>query len=127
MVVGNIVVVGSAFQALAPQKEVPAGHVRGFDVRSGTRIWIFHTIPRAGEFGNDTWQNESWSYTGQAGGWGPMARGQEFGDRDLPIERPTKDLYGGPRPRDGRFRGGLGGAFAPKRQRERRFQGIHHC
>ncbi len=41
------------------------GYVRGFDVRTGKRLWIFHTIPRPGEFGNDTWENDSWSYTGQ--------------------------------------------------------------
>ena len=43
------------------------GYVRGFDVRTGKRLWIFHTIPQPGEFGNDTWEKDSWSYTGNAG------------------------------------------------------------
>ena len=45
------------------------GHVRGYDVRTGKRVWIFHTIPRPGEFGNETWENDSWSYTGNTGVW----------------------------------------------------------
>ena len=126
MVVGNTVVVGSAFQALAPQKEVPAGHVRGFDVRSGKRIWIFHTIPRAGEFGNDTWQNESWSYTGQAGVWGPMAADEDLGYVYLPIETPTNDLYGGHRPGNGLFGESLVCLDAKTGKRVWHYQFIHH-
>ena len=50
------------------------GYVRGFDVRTGKRLWIFHTIPQPGEFGNDTWENDSWSYTGNAGVWAQITR-----------------------------------------------------
>src|SRR5262249_7070886 len=71
-VVGNVIVVGAALQGLAPSKSFVTGNVRGYDVRTGKRIWTFHTIPRAGEFGNDTWEKDSWSYTGNAGVWGGM-------------------------------------------------------
>ena len=66
MVVNNVVVVGAALQAgTAPRsKENTKGYVRGYDVRSGKRLWTFHTIPHPGEFGNDTWLNDSWAYTG---------------------------------------------------------------
>ena len=62
------------------------GYVRGFDVRTGKRLWIFHTIPRPGEFGNDTWQNDSWSYTGNTGVWAQMTVDEELGHR-LPAGR----------------------------------------
>ena len=46
------------------------GYVRAFDVRTGKRLWTFHTIPKPGEPGLDTWLNDSWSYTGNTGSWG---------------------------------------------------------
>ena len=49
-------------------KEKPKGYFRGFDARTGKRLWIFHTLPGPGEFGNDTWLNDSWQYTGNTGG-----------------------------------------------------------
>ena len=52
-----------------PQQAFVKGYMRGFDVRTGKRIWIFHTVPRTGEFGNETWENDSWSYTGNTGVW----------------------------------------------------------
>ena len=71
VVVNNVVVVGAALQAgTAPRsKENTKGDVRGYDVRTGKRLWIFHTIPHPGEFGNDTWLNDSWAYTGNTAVW----------------------------------------------------------
>jgi quinoprotein glucose dehydrogenase len=71
MVAGNVVIVGAAHKSgsIPTGKTNVKGYVRGFDVRTGKRLWIFHTIPRPGEFGNDTWLNDSWSYTGNAGSW----------------------------------------------------------
>ena len=69
----NVIVVGAAhLPGGAPRtKENVKGYIRGYDVRTGKRLWIFHTIPQPGEFGNDTWENDSWSYTGNAGNWAP--------------------------------------------------------
>ena len=66
IVVRDTVVVGAALQAgTAPaSKENVPGYIRGFDVRTGKRLWTFNTIPRPGEFGNETWENDSWKYTG---------------------------------------------------------------
>ena len=75
MVGNNVVVVGAAHLPAwhAPKtKEHVKGYVRGFDVRTGKRLWIFHTIPQPGEFGNETWENDSWSYTGNTGNWAPI-------------------------------------------------------
>jgi quinoprotein glucose dehydrogenase len=67
----DVVMVGAAHRAgNAPRsKENAKGFVRGFDVRTGKRLWIFHTIPVPGEFGNDTWEKDSWAYTGNTGVW----------------------------------------------------------
>ena len=66
IVANGVVVIGSAFRAgrMPTSREKPKGHVRGYDARTGNRLWIFHAIPQAGEYGNDTWLNNSWSYTG---------------------------------------------------------------
>ena len=66
VVTGNTVIVGAAHTAggTPRSKTNEKGFVRGYDVKTGKRLWIFHTIPRPGEFGNDTWEKDSWSYTG---------------------------------------------------------------
>ena len=82
------IVVGAAhLPGGAPKSKTnEKGYVRGFDVRTGKRLWIFHTIPRPGEFGNDTWENDSWSYTGNAGVWAQMSVDEELGT-GLPAGR----------------------------------------
>ena len=55
-------------------------------MRTGKRLWIFHTIPQPGEFGNDTWQNDSWAYTGNTGVWAQISVDEELGHR-LPAGR----------------------------------------
>jgi quinoprotein glucose dehydrogenase len=96
----NVVVVGAAhLPGSAPKtKENVKGYVRGFDVRTGKRLWIFHTIPQPGEFGNETWENDSWSYTGNAGNWGPITIDEALNRVYLSIESGTGDYYGGHRP-----------------------------
>ena len=109
VVVNNVVVVGAALQAgTAPRsKENTKGYVRGYDVRSGKRIWTFHTIPHPGEFGNDTWLNDSWAYTGNTAVWSPFSADEELGYVYLPVESPTGDFYGGHRPGNNLFAGSL--------------------
>src|SRR5688500_14351504 len=109
VVVNNVVVVGAALQAgTAPRsKENTKGYVRGYDVRSGKRLWTFHTIPHPGEFGNDTWLNDSWAYTGNTAVWSPFSADEELGYVYLPVESPTGDFYGGHRPGNNLFAGSL--------------------
>ena len=68
------------------------GLVRGFDVRTGKRLWTFNTIPRPGEFGNDTWENDSWADNGNAGVWTQISVDEELGLAYLPVESPTLGL-----------------------------------
>ncbi len=126
MVVGNVAVVGSALSAFARTRENIAGFVRGYDVRTGERRWIFHTIPLPGELGNETWENDSWRYTGNAGAWAPMAADPELGYVYLPLETPTNDLYGGDRPGDNLFAESLVALDAATGERVWHYQFIHH-
>jgi quinoprotein glucose dehydrogenase len=128
IVVGNVVVVGPAHGvgARPDSKAQTKGDVRGFDVRSGELLWTFHTIPERGEFGYDTWLNDSASYTGNAGVWGPMAADPELGLVYLPVEMPTSDMYGGERPGANLFGNSLVALNVTTGERVWHRQLIHH-
>jgi len=128
LVAKNVVIVGAAHRAgNAPRSKTNAkGYVRGFDVKTGRRLWIFHTIPLPGEFGNDTWENDSWSYTGNAGVWAPFSVDEELGLVYLPVELPTGDYYGGHRPGNGLFGETLVAAELTTGKRVWHYQLIHH-
>ena len=126
MIVGDVAVIGGALSAFAPSRENIAGFVRGYDVRTGERKWIFHTVPLPGEFGNETWENDSWRYTGNTAVWAPMSADLELGYVYLPIETPTNDLYGGDRPGDNLFAESLVALDAETGERVWHFQFIHH-
>ena len=126
LVVGDVIVVGMALLATAPTPEFPAGFVRGFDARTGEQLWVFRTIPQPGEFGNDTWENDSWRFTGNTGVWAPMSADPELGYVYLPVETPTNDLYGGHRPGDNLFAESLVCLDARTGERVWHYQLIHH-
>ena len=101
LVLDDVVIVGPAHGvgARPDSKEQTKGDIRGFDARTGELLWTFHTIPEPGEFGYDTWLNDSALYTGNAGVWGPLSGDPELGIVYLPVEMPTSDMYGGERPK----------------------------
>src|SRR5262249_5705925 len=101
IVTKDVIVVGAAFrEGMTPRTHRNnVGHVRGYDSRTGKRLWIFHTIPRPGEFGRDTWVENSADENGNTGMWTQPAVDEELGLAYLPIESPTGDYYGGQRPR----------------------------
>src|SRR5215475_1946363 len=70
------------------------GLVRAYDVKSGKLLWTFHTIPRAGEFGADTWENNSNIDNGNTGVWTQITVDAQLGLVYLPVESPTSDFYG---------------------------------
>ena len=100
LVVGDVIVVGAAHRpGGAPRTMRNArGNVRGYDARTGKRLWIFHTIPRRGEFGYDTWLEDSAERNGNTGVWAQMSADPELGLVYVPVEMPTGDYYGGNRP-----------------------------
>ena len=125
-VVGDVVVVGAALRALAPSEEFIAGFPRGFDARTGERLWVFRTVPRPGEVGNDTWENDSWAYTGNTGVWAPISVDEELGYVYLGVETPTNDWYGGHRHGDNLFGNSLVCLDARTGERIWHFQLTHH-
>ena len=96
----NVIVVGSAHtEGSRPvSRRNEKGVARGYDVRTGKRLWIFRTIPQPGEEGAETWEQDSWAYTGNAGIWGQITVDEELGIVYLPTEAATGDYYGGHRP-----------------------------
>ena len=102
------------------------GLVRGFDVRTGRRLWTFNTIPRPGEFGNDTWENDSWAVTGNTGVWNQIAVDEELGLAYLPVETPSSDFYGGLRPGNNLFAESIVAIDYNTGQRKWHFQLVHH-
>jgi quinoprotein glucose dehydrogenase len=128
MVAGNVVIVGAAGKTGANPKSFQnvKGYVRGFDVKTGKRLWIFHTIPQLGEFGNDTWLKDSWTYTGNTGVWGQISVDEELGLAYLPVEMPTGDYYGGHRPGSGLFGESLVAVDLQTGKRKWHYQLVHH-
>ena len=128
LVASDVVIVGAAFETGANPKSKTnvKGYIRGFDVRTGKRLWIFHTIPRPGEFGNDTWLDDSWSYTGNTGVWAQMSADEELGLAYLPIELPTHDYYGGVRPGNNLFSESIVAVDLRTGQRKWHYQLVHH-
>ena len=124
----NVVIIGAAHKTGANPKSRrnEKGYVRGFDVRTGKRLWIFHTIPQAGEFGNDSWDKDSWSYTGNTGVWGQISADEELGLVYLPVELPTGDYYGGHRPGNGLFGESLVAVDLQTGKRRWHYQLVHH-
>jgi quinoprotein glucose dehydrogenase len=128
IVAKDVVIVGAAHRTGANPKSMRnvKGYVRGFDVRTGKRLWIFHTIPLPGEYGSDTWQNDSWTYTGNTGVWGQISVDEELETVYLPVELPTGDYYGGHRPGDGLFGESLVAVDLHTGKRKWHFQLVHH-
>jgi quinoprotein glucose dehydrogenase len=124
----DVIVVGAAhLPGGAPKSRIhEKGFVRGYDAKTGKRLWIFHTIPLAGEFGNDTWERDSWSYTGNAGVWAQMTVDEETDTVFLPVELPTGDYYGGHRPGAGLFGESLVAVDLKTGQRKWHYQLVHH-
>jgi quinoprotein glucose dehydrogenase len=129
VVAGNTVIIGAAHLSgsVPPKgKTNEKGYVRGYDVKTGKRLWIFHTIPQRGEFGNDTWLNNSWTYTGNTGVWGQISVDEELGMVYLPVEMGTGDYYGGHRPGNNLFGESVVALDLKTGQRKWHYQLVHH-
>ena len=127
-VVGDTVIVGSSmFEGLGYRYSTNSkGLVRAFDVRTGKQIWRFNTIPYPGDFGNDSWENGSWAWTGNVGVWTQISVDPEAGLVYLPVETPTIDEYGGNRPGANLFAESLVAVDLKNGQRKWFFQFVHH-
>ncbi len=128
LVARDVVIVGSSMREgmTVETHNNTKGLVRGYDVRTGKLLWTFNTIPRPGEFGNDTWLNDSWADNGNVGVWTQMSADEELGLVYLPVETPTSDFYGGHRPGDNLFAESIVAVDLETGERKWFFQFVHH-
>ncbi len=128
IVANGVIIVGSAHLAggAPPTKEHIKGVVMGFDARTGKKLWGFTAIPGHGQKGNDTWLNESWTYTGNAGSWAQMSADEQLGMVYVPVEAPTGDYYGGHRPGNNLYSSGIVALDVKTGAMKWAFQTTHH-
>jgi glucose dehydrogenase len=127
-VVKDVVIVGSSFKEgmTVVTHNNTKGLVRAFDARSGKLLWTFNTIPKPGEFGNETWENNSWATNGNTGVWTQITVDEDLGLVYLPVETPTSDYYGGERPGNNLFAESLVCVDLKTGKRKWHFQIVHH-
>ena len=127
-VVNDMVLIGSSMaEGIGyTHSDNAKGLARAFDVRTGRQIWRFNTMPAPGEFGNDSWEEDSWDWTGNAGVWTQISVDPDAGLVYLPIETPTIDEYGGNRPGNGLFAESLVAVDLKTGVRKWYFQMVHH-
>lgn len=128
LVVGDVIVVGAAHRPAGSMVSTwdTRGYVRGYDIRTGERLWIFHTIPLPGEFGYDTWANGSADQNGNAGVWSQLSADPELGLVYLPVEMAAADYNGFNRPGDGLFGESIVAVDVRTGERRWHYQTIHH-
>jgi quinoprotein glucose dehydrogenase len=128
VVTKDIVIIGAAHAGgNAPKTHANVkGYVRGFDVRTGRRLWIFHTVPQPGEFGFDTWLNHSTAQIGNTGVWCQISVDEALGLAYLGVELPTGDESGQYRPGPGLFGESVVAVDVQTGKRRWHYQTIHH-
>ena len=128
IVAKDVVIVGAAHRTGGNprSRENVKGYVRGFNVRTGERLWIFHTIPQLGEYGNESWLNESSAYTGNTGVWAQISVDLDLETVYLPVEAATGDYYGAYRPGDNLFSESLVAVDLNTGERKWHYQLVHH-
>jgi quinoprotein glucose dehydrogenase len=134
IVVRDVIVVGGVpapatdylNERVKATKEAPPDDIRGFDAKTGKHLWTFHVVPRAGEFGVDTWLNDSWQYSGNSGVWSLLSADEDLGYVYLPFEEATGDYYGGTRPGNDLFAESVVCLDVKTGKRVWHFQTLHH-
>lgn len=127
LVAGDVIVVGSSVSDGAANMDTnPPGYVNAFDARTGALAWSFHTVPKKGERGYETWQESSAEYSGNANVWGGMAYDAELGYVYLATSTATNDYYGGHRPGDNLFAESIVCLNAKTGAYVWHFQAVHH-
>jgi len=129
MVVGDVIVVTGNTAGAGDhgnKKEAAPENVRGYDARSGKLLWTFNVVPQAGEYGVETWRNDSWKVAGDLGAWNQMTADEELGHVYIPLTSPTTAWYGGWRPGDNLFSNCIVALDAKTGRRVWHFQTVHH-
>ena len=128
IVVNGVVVVGNSAEMGYTQTRIEnvPGDIQGFDARTGEFLWKFHVIPRPGEFGHDTWENDAWQWTGDVSSWAPMTADYDRGIVYIPTNPATIDYYGGFHPGDNLFGTSTIALDVQTGERVWHFQTVHH-
>ena len=129
IVVGDVVIVGGAGAGSdfpVVKEGIPAEDIRAYDVRTGRLRWTFHVMPQPGEFGFETWEDDSWKIGGAIGAWPPLTVDEELGYVYLPLSSPMHSFYGGHRPGQTLFANSLVCIDAKTGERVWHYQLVHH-
>ena len=128
IVVNGVVVVLVGHQPSYGQTRIEnvPGDIMGFDAKTGERLWKFHVIPRPGEFGHDTWENDAWQWTGDISSWAPMSADPELGLVYIVTNGTTIDYYGGFHPGDNLFSTSIIALNVETGERAWHYQMVHH-
>jgi quinoprotein glucose dehydrogenase len=128
LIAGDVIVVGAAHRFSGSPRTMnnTRGYIRGFDVKTGKRLWIFHTVPKPGEYGYDTWLEKSADRNGNTGAWAQFSADLDLGLVYVPVEMPTGDYYGGNRPGNTLFDESLVALDIKTGKRKWHYQMTHH-
>ena len=128
IVVNDTVVVGNSAEQgyLQARVENVPGDILAYDRVSGDFKWKFNVIPKPGEYGHETWENDAWQWTGDVSSWAPLTADPENNIVYVPTNPPTIDYYGGFRPGDGLFGTSLIALDTDTGERRWHFQTVHH-
>ena len=126
-VCNDVAIIGNAMSDSPNRKDSLApGIVQALDVRTGRLRWTFNPIPRPGQVGSETWEEDSWSYSGAANVWSLISSDEQLGLAYLPTGAPTNDMYGGHRPGDNLFSNSLVSVRCATGERVWHYQTVHH-
>ena len=128
IVVNDVVIVGNSAEQgyhQTRQENVP-GDVLAYDAKTGKFMWKFHVIPRPGEVGHETWENDAWRTTGDVSSWAPLSADPERGIVYVPTNSATQDIYGGFRPGNNLFAASLIALDVKTGKRVWHYQMVHH-
>ena len=123
---GDLVFLGNGVGDRLMYRKDPPGDIQAFDARTGKRVWRFRTVPRPGEYGNDTWRDSSWEHTGHTNVWAPFSVDSARGLLYLPVGTPSNDMYGGRRKGENLFGESVLCLDARTGRRVWHFQVVHH-
>ncbi|MEX2294930.1 MAG: PQQ-binding-like beta-propeller repeat protein [Gemmatimonadota bacterium] len=128
LVVNNVVIVGNSAEQGYNQSryEMVPGDILAYDAATGALKWKFHVIPRPGEFGHETWENDAWAWTGDVSSWAPLSADPELGLVYVPTNGATIDYFGGFRPGDNLFSSSLIALNVETGERAWHYQLVHH-
>ena len=126
VVCGDTILMGMTIADFALTQKMPAGHIRGYDIRTGEKKWVFHTVPQRDEPGAETWHDESWRYSGNSNVWSWMSCDDKTGWVYLGTGTPTSDYYGGHRHGDNLYAETLVAIDTATGEKKWHFQAVRH-